>query len=127
MRKKWDVEYTNEFGKWWGEIPESQQDDTTAVLELLGEKGPSLGTTSFSKKIKNSRHSLLELRVQSGGRPIRVFYAFKRRVAILLIGGDKKGKNDRQFYREYVPKANNLYDKYIKTKFPHRLLWKWKR
>ena len=126
----WDVEYTNEFGKWWGAIPESQQDDTTAVVELLGEKGPSL-PTSYSKKIQGSRHRLMrELRVQSGGRPIRVFYAFNsRRVAILLIGGDKTGENDRQFYREYVQKADNLYDKYIKhiTKFARRLLRKWKR
>ena len=69
-----------------------------------------------------------ELRVQSGGRPIRVFYAFDpRRIAILFTGGDKTGENDRQFYDEYVPKAENLYDKYIKTKFARRLLRKWKR
>ena len=51
-------------------------------------------------------------RAQSGGRPIRVFYAFDpRRMAILLIGGDKTG-NDR-FYREYVPVADNLYDEHL--------------
>ena len=33
-----------------------------------------------------------ELRVQSGGKPPRGFYAFDpRRAAILLIGGDKTG------------------------------------
>ena len=42
-----------------------------------------------------------ELRVQSGGRPIRVFYAFDpRRMAILLIGGDKTG--DDRFYDEHL-------------------------
>jgi hypothetical protein len=53
-----------------------------------------------------------ELRVQSGGNPLRIFYAFDpRRTAILLIGGDKTG-NDR-FYEQYVPLADALYDAYI--------------
>ena len=53
-----------------------------------------------------------ELRVQRGGRPIRIFYAFDpRRTSILLIGGDKTG-NDR-FYDEYVPLADRLYDEYL--------------
>ena len=49
---------------------------------------------------------------QSGGRPLRVFYAFDtRRTSILLIGGDKTG-NDR-FYEEYVPVADELYDQHL--------------
>jgi hypothetical protein len=51
-------------------------------------------------------------RVQSGGRPLRIFYAFDpRRTAILLIGGDKTGRD--RFYEEFVPKADALYDAYI--------------
>jgi hypothetical protein len=53
-----------------------------------------------------------ELRVQSAGRPIRVFYAFDpRRTAILLIRGDKTG-GDR-FYERMIPVADALYDIYI--------------
>ena len=53
-----------------------------------------------------------ELRVQSRGRPIRIFYAFDpRRTSILLIGGDKTG--DDRFYEVYVPIADNLYDIYL--------------
>jgi hypothetical protein len=53
-----------------------------------------------------------ELRVQSGGRPLRVFYAFDpRRSAILLIGGDKTG--DDRFYERMIPIADQLYDVYI--------------
>ena len=39
---KWSVEYTNEFGAWWAELAEREQDDTTAVVELLMELGPQL-------------------------------------------------------------------------------------
>ena len=53
-----------------------------------------------------------ELRVQSGGRPIRVFYAFDpRRTAILLLGGDKTGH--KRFYDRMIPIADSLYDVYL--------------
>lgn len=45
-------------------------------------------------------------------RPIRVLYAFDpRRVAILLIGGDKTG--DDRWYDTYVPVADEIYDRHI--------------
>ena len=53
-----------------------------------------------------------ELRVQSGGKPLRVFYAFDpRRSAILLIGGDKTG--DGRFYERMIPIADALYDAHL--------------
>ena len=53
-----------------------------------------------------------ELRVQSGGNPVRVFYAFdSRRTVILLIGGDKT-ENDR-FYAQYIPVADKLYSEHV--------------
>jgi hypothetical protein len=53
-----------------------------------------------------------ELRIQSGGKPLRSFYAFDpRRTAILLIGGDKTG--DDRFYERMIPIADRLYDDYL--------------
>lgn len=53
-----------------------------------------------------------ELRTQSGGEPLRTFWAFHlRRVSIPLIGGVKNG-NDR-FYEEYAPVADGLYDDHL--------------
>ena len=108
----WDVEYTHEFGDWWAGLTESEQDDIAAMVILLMEKGPQL-PFPYSSGIEGSKHShMRELRVQSGGSPIRVFYAFDpRRTAILLIGGDKTG-NDR-FYQEMIPIADRLYDQYL--------------
>ena len=67
----------------------------------------------MSSAIANSRHShMRELRVQSGGEPYRVFYAFDpRRTAVLLIGGCKTG--DNRFYDKMIPIADDLYDVYI--------------
>jgi hypothetical protein len=54
-----------------------------------------------------------ELRTQHFGRPYRTLFAFDpRRVAILLIGGDKTG-NDR-WYEEFVPKADRIYAEHLK-------------
>ena len=109
----WEVEYTDEFGDWWETLSETQQEDVRAIVQLLVEEGPRL-PFPYSSGIKNSRHDhMRELRVQSGGNPLRVFYAFDpRRTAILLIGGDKTG-NDR-FYEIYIPKADKLYDEHLK-------------
>jgi len=53
-----------------------------------------------------------ELRSQCQGRPLRTLYAFDpRRVAILLIGGDKTG--DDRWYDIYVPLADTVYDRYL--------------
>lgn len=50
--------------------------------------------------------------MQSGGDPVRVFYAFDpRRTAILLIGGNKAG--DDRFYQHMIPIADRLYDEYL--------------
>ena len=46
---------------------------------------------------------------------VRIFFAFDpRRVAILLIGGDKAGKTKR-FYRQMIPKADKIYDAHLRT------------
>jgi len=79
----------------------------------LAERGPNL-QFPYSSGVMGSRHDhMRELRVQSGGQPVRVFYAFDpRRTAILLIGGDKTG--DGRFYRRLVPLADRLYDEHLK-------------
>jgi hypothetical protein len=92
----WSVEHTDEFAEWYAGLSESQQDDLTAVGLLLMEQDPQL-PFPYSSGISGSRHAhMRELRVQSGGRPIRVFYAF-----------------DPSFYERMIPIADTLYDVYI--------------
>lgn len=108
----WQVEYTDELGIWWETLTDRQQDDIAVVVGLLEQKGPSL-PFPYTSGIRGSRHShMRELRVQSGGDPIRVLYAFDpRRTAILLLGGIKTG--DDRFYDAHVAMADRLYDTYL--------------
>jgi len=111
---EWEVEYTDEFGAWWNGLNEAEQEDVAAVVELLEQKGPQL-PFPYCSGINGSKHAhMRELRIQHAGRPYRTLYAFDpRRMAILLIGGDKTG-NDR-WYEENVPLADKLYDEHLDT------------
>jgi hypothetical protein len=109
----WDVEYTNEFGEWYGSLTEPEQDAIDRVVVVLEGAGVRLGMP-YSSAILSSRHGhMRELRIQHRGRAIRVLYAFNElRTAILLVGGDKTGNN--RWYEEFVPIADNLYDEHLK-------------
>lgn len=108
----WEVEYTDQFEEWWYTLDEQEQDSIDMYVGLLEEKGPSL-PFPYSSAISNSRHPhMRELRVQHKGLPYRILYAFDpRRVAILLIGGNKAGNN--QWYVEHIPVADRLYDAHL--------------
>ncbi len=113
---EWDVEYTDEFEQWWDARTTEEQEDVAAKVLLLKKVGPLL-PRPHADTIKGSRHpNMKELIVQHAGDPYRVFFAFDpRRVAILLIGGCKAGLGDERFYREYVPRADELYDEHLRT------------
>lgn len=108
----WDVEYTEEFGRWWDTLDEGARRRVRASVLLLQAFGPSL-PRPHADTIKGSRHAnMKELRTQYQGRPLRTFFAFDpRRSAILLIGGDKTG--DERFYDKMIPEADRLYDQYL--------------
>lgn len=108
----WDIEYTDEFETWWETLSEAEQIDIDAVVRLLEARGPQL-PFPYSSGINGSRHGRMrELRIQHGGEPYRVLYAFDpRRVAILLIGGNKTG--DDGWYDQFVPIADDLYDEHM--------------
>lgn len=114
MGAMWEVEFTDEFGAWWDTLSEDEQVSISAVVGVLEERGPAL-TRPYADTVKGSRHSnMRELRAQHAGNPFRLLYAFDpRRVAILLIGGDKTG--DNRWYDVYVPIADKLFDEHLKA------------
>jgi hypothetical protein len=108
----WDVEVTDEFKTWWNGLTEAELISVERAVLLLEERGPHL-PFPYSSKVNGSRHpALRELRVQHQGHPYRVLYIFDpRRVALLLLGGDKTG--DDRWYEKNVPLADQLYENYL--------------
>lgn len=105
-----EVEGSEEFEIWFLALAEKDAEAVARVIGLLEEKGVALGFP-YSSDIKGSQ-VLRELRVQSGGHPLRVFYAFDPlRRAVLLLGGGKAG-NDR-FYETFVPRAERIWAEYL--------------
>lgn len=106
-----EVIVTDEFDVWYRGLREPDEDAVYRVVELLAAMGIRLGHP-YSSEIKGTKVALRELRVQSQGRPLRIFYAFDPlRQAVLLIGGDKTG--DDRFYERMVPLAEQIWGQYL--------------
>lgn len=103
----WEIEYTDQFGAWFEDLGEEAQDAIIAAVDVLSERGPDL-KRPLVDIVKISRYpNMKELRPPGGN--LRILFAFDpRRMAILLIGGDKTNLWD-EWYREYVPIADALY------------------
>jgi hypothetical protein len=111
---RYEVEYTDEFRRWWAVLSATEQDVVIAAVGLLERLGPQL-RYPHSSSVRTSRYRhMRELRMQFRGRPYRVLYAFDpRRVALLLIGGDKTG--DDRWYHRFVPLADRLYAEHLEA------------
>lgn len=117
----WEVEGTKEFEEWYASLDAADQEAIDASVDLLIEHGPVLGRP-YADTVSGSRFpNMKELRSQSGGDPLRTFFAFDpRRTAILLVGGDKTG--DDRFYERMIPTADRLYSAYLQELHDERLI-----
>ena len=99
--KAWDIITSETYDTWFQEQSEEDKVLIRSRVFLLAEHGPNLGrpyadTLKGSKTLKN----LKELRSQSEEHVFRVAYIFDpERKGLLLTGGDKKGKNEKNFIR----------------------------
>lgn len=110
----WNVQYSEEFEDWWEGLSVKEQDKVDRAVLLLQQFGPEL-PHPYSSGIRNSNlPGLRELRIQCGGKPYRVLYAFDpERAAVLLIGGAKGGYE--RWYEEFVPKAERIFARHLAT------------
>ncbi len=104
----------DEFVEWWKTLDGSQKESLLVGVELLRQLGPSLGRPHVDSLYGSGHSNMKELRVQHKGRPLRVMFAFDpRRIAVLLVGGDKTG--DTRFYERMVRLADKIYSVHLAT------------
>jgi len=110
----WTVLFHDAFDTEFSSLAEALQDELLAHARLLAEFGPNLGRPTVDT-LKGSRHSnMKELRFSYNGQVWRVALAFDtQRQAILLVGGDKGGADQRRFYKRLINVADRRYDEHL--------------
>jgi hypothetical protein len=95
-------------------LKEELQYELLAHAHLLAEFGPSLGRPTVDT-LKGSRHAnMKELRFSWHGGAWRVAFAFDpRRRAVLLVGADKDGADQKRFYKRLLMLADGRYDDHL--------------
>lgn len=110
----WTVLFHDAFDDEFQAFAEAVQDELLAHAKLLGEFGPNLGRPTVDG-LKGSKHAnMKELRFDGDGGVWRVAFAFDpKRQAILLVGGDKGGADQRRFYKRLIAVADKRFDEHL--------------
>lgn len=112
----WNVATTDEFDRWFAGLDGDEQIAIDSVIRLLRTFGPQL-SRPHADTLKGSRHSnMKELRTGTPTAVLRIAFAFDpNRSAILLMGGNKTGVNQRRFYKRLIELADDLFDSHLDT------------
>lgn len=110
----WTVIYSPEFA---AELLTLRRDARAALaiqVDVLIDFGPGLGRPSVDT-LNGSRHrNMKELRFNAARGVWRVAFAFDSdRQAVMLVAGDKRGSNERQFYRRLIRVADSRFDAHL--------------
>lgn len=116
----WEVYLTDDVNDWLDGLLANDADSHQQVvyaIEALAEGGPNLGRPLVDRIKGSSIHNLKELRPGSTGRSeVRILFTFDPwRSSILLVAGDKAGQW-REWYRRAIPRAEQLYEIYLKER-----------
>lgn len=110
----WTVLLHDAFEAEFQALEEGLQDELLAHARLLGEFGPNLGRPTVDG-LKGSKHAnMKELRFAWAGGVWRIAFAFDpKRQAMLLVGGDKAGSDQRRFYKRLISVADDRFDEHL--------------
>lgn len=109
----WEVETTREYDAWFLEQTDDSQASIQMKVEFLKLYGPNLSRPHADTLKGSTLKNLKELRAQTEQHVFRVAFCFdETRKALVLIGGDKKGKNEKLFYRNLLRQAEKIYAMY---------------
>nr|WP_300313728.1 type II toxin-antitoxin system RelE/ParE family toxin [Halomonas sp.] len=108
----WSIEQTETFEEWYFSLDETDRENVLAAIFMLRDRGPTLPRPHADTLRGSQYRNMKELRVQSQGKPLRVFFAFDpRRTGILLCAGDKTG--NKRFYDDMIPVADQEYTAHL--------------
>jgi len=110
---KWTVLFHPEFQAEFDALPEPVQNELLARLGVLGEFGPTLGRPHVDTLNGSSFANMKELRFQLDGLWRFAFAFDPLRRAIILIGGNKEGKRQSDFYKTLISIADGRFAAHV--------------
>lgn len=117
IMSKWTIKQTEEFAEWFESSDSKPQEDILEKVQTLSELGPHLGRPLVDTLKGSSISNLKELRFDSNGKVMRITFVFDPdRNGVLLIGGDKAGKNQVKFYQELIANSEEIYKKWLDSR-----------
>ena len=108
---KWTVE-ASLIWDWYLGLSVQDKSRVTEAVAWLSEHGPAAGRPFVDTIQHSTLKNLEELRPRGG--EIRILFAFDPlRRAILLVGGDKTGR-ENEWYKRNVPEAEARYHRWLR-------------
>jgi hypothetical protein len=112
----WTVLLHDDFADELTALDQKLQDELLAHAKLLAEFGPNLGRPTVDTLKGTSHANMKEMRFNWMGEAWRVAFAFDpQRQAVLLVGGDKSGADQKRFYKRLISVADNRYSQHLAT------------
>jgi hypothetical protein len=109
----WHVLATEEYLTWFSTLSDRDKEEINFKVHLLEEFGPNLSRPHADVLKGAKTKNLKELRVKTDKHLFRIAYYFDRvRNGILLTAGDKKGKDERLFYKKLIKEAEEIIELY---------------
>jgi hypothetical protein len=109
----WTVLFHPEFEPEFAGLSEDIQTELLGRLQVLREFGPMLGRPKVDTLKGSSFPNMKELRFQAGGAWRFAFAFDPQREAIVLVGGDKEGVNEKRFYADLISVADKRFSAHV--------------
>lgn len=115
MNKRWSIELHPDVRSEIAALPKQVRISLGAALDAVEVDGPDLGRPRVDT-LEGSQHTnMKELRFDAEDGVWRFAFAFDpTRNAVVLVGGDKQGKDQRRFYEWLVGVADTRFSAHMK-------------
>jgi len=110
----WTIKFEQEFDDEFEEMAAGLQDTLLAHLGVLEEFGPQLGRPLVDTLNDSTHSNMKELRFKYDGGVWRVAFAFDpERKGIVLVAGDKRGADQKKFYKQLISTADRRFTNHL--------------
>ena len=111
----WVVNEHPDFVGERAQLPDEVQDRLDEVILAIEEHGPDLGRPLVDTLSGSKHKNMKEIRFREDGL-WRFAFAFDvDREAVVLVGGNKDGTNQKRFYKHLIKVADARFDDWLQA------------